>query len=110
MSPIDQQLLVASGKLLPISAAAKYTPYSAEYLSLLARKGRLKAVKISRDWLTTAQAVEEYTSRQVKKHEKMIVSFQRMQAGGYPRVVAPRACVYNRTNKDKGLSKGRRIA
>jgi hypothetical protein len=38
--------------LISISVAAQATPYSAEYLSLLARKGKLKAVKIKNAFMT----------------------------------------------------------
>ncbi len=72
MSPSEQQLMLASGRLISISQAAKGTPYSTEYLSLLARKGRLKAVKISRDWLTTEDSVREYLQVQQQKHSKML--------------------------------------
>ncbi len=65
--------MLGSGKLIPINQAAKGTPYSAEYLSLLARKGRLDAVKISRDWLTTENAVKEYVAEQIEKHQKMML-------------------------------------
>ncbi|PIX03165.1 hypothetical protein COZ78_01845, partial [bacterium (Candidatus Gribaldobacteria) CG_4_8_14_3_um_filter_42_11] len=41
-------------------AAEKYTNYSQEYLSLRARQGKLKAVKIGRNWLTKKDWVEEY--------------------------------------------------
>ena len=58
-----------SAMLIPISQAAKLTPYSAEYLSLLARKGKLNAVKPGRDWLTTSKAVLVYVKRQKKKHQ-----------------------------------------
>ncbi len=68
MSPLERQKFLASGNLIPISRAAKFTPYSAEYLSLLARKGKLKAVKISRDWLTTSVAVKEYVEKQKNRH------------------------------------------
>ena len=40
--------------------AAKYCDYSQEYLSLLARKGRIAAVKINKNWMTTREAIEEY--------------------------------------------------
>ncbi len=40
--------------------AAQGTPYSQEYLSLLARLGRLEAKKIGRVWHTTRRAVEAY--------------------------------------------------
>ncbi len=40
--------------------ATKYCEYSQEYLSLLARKGRIAAVKINKNWMTTREAIEEY--------------------------------------------------
>lgn len=81
MSPVDRQLFFASGKLISISEAARNTPYSAEYLSLLARKGKLKAVKISRDWLTTKDAVLEYVQKQAVKHQKMLTDLQNVKFG-----------------------------
>jgi Fic family protein len=45
---------------ISLAQAAEGTPYSQEYLSLLARKGRLEAIKRGRVWLTTRQAVEAY--------------------------------------------------
>ena len=48
--------------------AAEGTPYSQDYLSLLARKGRLEAIKQGRNWYTTRLAVQAYT-RSIKKGE-----------------------------------------
>ena len=45
---------------IPLREAAEGTPYSQEYLSLLARSGRIEAVKRGRIWFTTRKAVEEY--------------------------------------------------
>ncbi len=45
---------------IPLRDAARGTPYSQEYLSLLARKGRLEAVKRGRVWYTTRRAVAAY--------------------------------------------------
>jgi hypothetical protein len=45
---------------IPLRIAAKGTPYSQEYLSLLARTGRLEAIKRGRVWHTTRRAVETY--------------------------------------------------
>ncbi len=47
-------------ELIPLSEAAKDSPYSQEYLSLLARKGILESVKKNRNWLTTKRAVQKY--------------------------------------------------
>jgi Fic family protein len=45
---------------IPLREAAQGTPYSQEYLSLLARLGRLEAVKHGKVWYTTRQAVQNY--------------------------------------------------
>ena len=47
-------------ELISLAEAARRYGFSQEYLSLLARKGRLKAVKIARNWLTTPANVEAY--------------------------------------------------
>ncbi len=48
-----------------MSDAAKFTPYSAEYLSLLARKRKLPAKKIGKTWFTTKTALNDYMQRQM---------------------------------------------
>ncbi len=50
----------ASGEWIPLGQAAEGTPYSQEYLSLLARLGRLDAIKIGRVWHTTRAALKAY--------------------------------------------------
>jgi len=50
-------------QFLSLAEAAKLTPYSAEYLSLLARKGLIAAVKIGKDWHVTPEALDEYMAR-----------------------------------------------
>ena len=45
---------------IPLREAAQGTPYSQEYLSLLARKGRLEAIKRGRIWYTTRRAIATY--------------------------------------------------
>jgi Fic family protein len=45
---------------IPLREAAQGTPYSQEYLSLLARAGRLEAIKRGRNWYTTRRAVAAY--------------------------------------------------
>jgi len=47
-------------QFLSLAEAAKLTPYSAEYLSLLARKGLIAAVKIGKDWHVTPEALNQY--------------------------------------------------
>jgi hypothetical protein len=50
--PNDQWIL--------LSQASEGTPYSQEYLSLLARQGRIEAIKRGRNWYTTRKAVKDY--------------------------------------------------
>jgi hypothetical protein len=69
MSEKEQKSFLTSGKLISIAEAALFTPYSAEYLSLRARTGHLKAIKIARNWLTTRGAVLSYLKKQAAKHE-----------------------------------------
>jgi len=52
-------------KWLSMSEASQHTPYSSEYLSLLARKGKLSAKKIDNTWYTTLPVIEDYMKRQM---------------------------------------------
>ncbi|HLT33631.1 MAG TPA: Fic family protein [Aquaticitalea sp.] len=42
-------------------------PYSQEYISLLARRGKIDAYKEGRNWLTTKEAVEDYIKKSRNK-------------------------------------------
>lgn len=81
MSEHEKQLMLTSGKLVSMVQVAEQTPYSAEYLSLLARKGRIPAIKLSRDWLTTHQAVSLYVKKQREKHQQLLKRFARTRRG-----------------------------
>jgi hypothetical protein len=48
----------AEEKWIPLREAVEATPYSQEYLSLLARIGRLEATRRGRVWFTTRQTVK----------------------------------------------------
>lgn len=45
-------------------------PYNQEYISLLARQGKIDAYKEGRNWLTTKKAIEEYMKN--RKRERII--------------------------------------
>jgi Fic family protein len=45
---------------IPLSEAAATTSYSQEYLSLLARKGRIDSFKIGRIWYVTRKSLDRY--------------------------------------------------
>ena len=44
-------------------------PYGQEYVSLLARSGKIDAFKEGRNWLTTKDAVLAYAKKQGKVHD-----------------------------------------
>ncbi|MFC1595179.1 hypothetical protein ACFL3E_02000, partial [Patescibacteria group bacterium] len=52
-------------EFLLISELAHDTPYSAGYLSLLARQGKLESKKIGRNWYSTRSAIKKYLARQL---------------------------------------------
>ena len=52
------------GELISLPEAAQLSGFSVIYLRDIARRGRLRAKKIGRDWLTSMAAIEQYkTSR-----------------------------------------------
>ena len=75
----QQRRLLSSTNLISINKAATYTPYSPEYLSLLARKGKILAVKVSRDWLTTPEAVLTYLEQQEEMHKRKLEKIQEVK-------------------------------
>lgn len=56
-------------KYLPLSELAQETPYSAKYLNLLIRKGRLEGHKIGRNWLSSKEAIKRYLEGRERKRE-----------------------------------------
>jgi len=56
--------------LITLSDAAKLTPYSQEYLSLLARRGVIAATKIGKNWHVTPRALEEYIATSGSRVDK----------------------------------------
>ncbi|MFH1584986.1 MAG: hypothetical protein ABIB12_02550, partial [Patescibacteria group bacterium] len=45
---------------ISLQEASEISPYSQEYLSLRSRQGKLKAVKLGRNWVTTSVWLQEY--------------------------------------------------
>jgi hypothetical protein len=50
--------------LISLAEATKHCSYSQAYLGKLAKEGKLEAIKIKRNWLTTKEAVEKYVRAQ----------------------------------------------
>lgn len=65
-------LLPASAKkekFLPLSLISRQTPYSAKYLNLLARQGKIEAYKEKRNWLTSLEAIKRYREERQRVRE-----------------------------------------
>jgi len=54
-------------ELVSLSELAKDSIYSQDYLSLLARQGKLSALKLGRNWLSSKKAVDEYIAKRQRK-------------------------------------------
>ena len=58
VKPTKQQKL--SQRYLPLRELCPDTAYSQEYLSLLARRGKIEAVKFGRNWYSSKEAIKKY--------------------------------------------------
>jgi Fic family protein len=56
--------------LLLLSLIAPKTKYSVEYLSLLARNGKIASVKEGRNWKTSLDAIQKYEMNLIRKSKK----------------------------------------
>jgi excisionase family DNA binding protein len=56
-----------ASELITLKEAAEYSGLSHDYLIHLANRGRLKAQRYGRFWLTTRQAVDEYLASRQKR-------------------------------------------
>jgi excisionase family DNA binding protein len=65
LTPVDKK----REKYLSLSELAKQTPYSAKYLNLLVRQGKLEAHKQGRNWLCSKEAVERYVKNRERKRK-----------------------------------------
>lgn len=54
-------------KYLPLSQIAKKSHFSAKYLNLLVRQGKLEAFKKGRNWFTSKEALENYLANRQRK-------------------------------------------
>ena len=54
-------------EFISLAKAAKGTPYSQEYLSLLARRGKIEAIKLGRNWFIKKEALENYRKQQGRR-------------------------------------------
>jgi hypothetical protein len=57
---------------ISLAQAAEDCPYSQAYLSLRARQGKLKAVKLGRNWATTKEWIDDYVQKAEQYFERNI--------------------------------------
>ncbi len=65
LTPVTQK----QEKFVTLRDVAKRTPFSAKYLNLLARQGKLEAYKEGRNWLTSREAVERYITNRTRQRK-----------------------------------------
>ncbi|HAL50193.1 MAG: Filamentation induced by cAMP protein Fic [Candidatus Uhrbacteria bacterium GW2011_GWD1_41_16] len=56
-------------KFISLTEISKTTPFSAKYLNLLARQGKLEAYKEGRNWLTSKEAIERYLKNRTRQRK-----------------------------------------
>lgn len=56
-------------KMLSLAEVAQNTSFSAKYLNLLVRQGKLEAYKKGRNWLTSKRAVDEYLANRQRQRK-----------------------------------------
>jgi len=56
-------------KYMTLAEVSQISPYSAKYLNLLARQGKLEAYKEGRDWLVTKEALKRYVESRKRQRK-----------------------------------------
>lgn len=65
---------------ISLNKAAEYSGcYSQEYLSLRARQGKLKAIKIARNWLTKKEWIDEYVEKVNNNYKNRASDIRKIQ-------------------------------
>jgi hypothetical protein len=57
---------------ISLQEATKYCNHSQEYLSLRARQGKLKSIKLRKKWMTTKEWLEDYLEKSKEYHSSLI--------------------------------------
>lgn len=70
-----------SEKYISLRDATKYCPYSSDYLKLRARQGKLRAIKMGRNWFTTREWLELYKNSPKSRYNNTSYGL-RMSIGG----------------------------
>lgn len=71
-------------EFMPLSEAADLSGYTPEYLNLLSRKGKLKSVKIGRNWYTKKQWLDQFLGKEEKAEGgDVLAATSSAQPGGF---------------------------
>ena len=62
------------GDLITIEQAAELSGFTSRHIRKLAKKGGIWAVKLGRNWFTTAQTIQEYLDQERKPGPKRKIS------------------------------------
>src|SRR3989338_7281311 len=83
----DYQPKKSPSQWISIQEAAHHAPYSQEYLSLLARRGKIFAKKIGRNWYTTHEALKSYVStvKLTSTPSNLLEEFKRLNPQVFPK-------------------------
>jgi hypothetical protein len=74
---------------LSLQEATKHCVYSQEYLSLRARQGKLKALKIGRNWVTKKEWLEDYLKTFNNKNGNNVISEKSFETTAKPKEFLP---------------------
>lgn len=67
--PVKSKNAPVSKLYIPLSEVANGTPYSAKYLNLLIRSGKLEGHKEGRNWVSSREALEHYLKGRQRKRK-----------------------------------------
>lgn len=68
-----KEYLEQPSNYISLKQAAEYCDYSHDYLSLRARQGKLKAVKLAKNWMTKKKWLDKYLKKHQKKLKQKII-------------------------------------
>ena len=86
---------------ISLTEATKFCNYSQEYLSLRARAGKLKAVKLGRNWATTEEWIQDY----IAKVELYKEDFEQKKTSGISKARAKNAVRVNTLEISRPIAK-----
>ncbi len=78
--------MIKNQKYISLTEATKYCNYSQEYLSLRARQGKLRSIKLGRNWVTTKEWLRDYIQKMEEindKNHKAVLPPENLPVGSF---------------------------